>query len=139
MRINILFYFFFFSSLILFVQFFIWKIDIVIALMTKGTMGVLLTIPLAFPKNSSTEICGNFMLPSHQPSKGPFSFQLHPLYNPLLLNVKKIRRERITLFSYFSDFYYYSLSGEKESHSFPIFLTLITKFQHVFFLSTYYD
>ena len=94
--------------------------------MTRGTMEVLLTIPLAFPKNSSTEICGNFMLPSHQPSEGPFSFQLHPLYNPLLLNVKKIRRERITLFSYFSDFYYCSLSGEKESHSFLIFLTLIT-------------
>ena len=108
--------------------------------MTRGTMEVLLTIPWAFPRNSSTEICGNFMLPSHLPSKGPFSyFQLHPLYNPLLLNVKKIKRERITLFSYFSDFYYYSLSGEKESYSFLIFLTLITTpFQerknHILFL-----
>ena len=83
--------------------------------MTRGTMEVLLTIPWAFPINSSTEICGNFMLPSHQPSKGPFSFQLHPLYNPLLLNVKKIRRERITFFSYFPSSYYYSLSGKKES------------------------
>ena len=113
---NSIFYFIFsFSSLISFVQFFIWKTDISIALITERynrsfvdyPVGILWKffyrnmwkliscclhtyyLKILLQKYVEISCC----LHTYHPSKGPFSFQLHPLYSPPLLNVKKIRRE----------------------------------------------